>query len=162
MSHRSVVCDYEKCIGCGLCELVCSAEKERVFNPSLSRIHVVNIRSAHAFENMSLTCRLCEVPSCVASCPRKALRANERTGTISVNDSKCDGCSWCFNACDFGAILFHPARRTVRICDLCDGDAKCVKFCPTRALQLITPNQVSTKMRKRAVEKRRMSLLSRV
>ena len=72
--NKFIVCDIEKCSGCKICELVCSAVKERGFNPLLSRIRVIK---SEPFINMAVTCRMCEEPKCVKSCPNKAIQINE-------------------------------------------------------------------------------------
>jgi Fe-S-cluster-containing dehydrogenase component len=64
-----------------------------------------------------------------------------------VDDEKCDGCSWCIEACDYGAILLHPEKKVVRICDLCDGDPKCVKWCPEEGLDFTTKDILAQKAR---------------
>lgn len=150
MIRKFVVSDSEKCTGCGICELVCSAVKERGFNPLLSRIRMARMEP---FANMAIACRLCETPKCVKSCPRKALTADEKTGVISVDEQKCDGCRWCMEACEFGVIFVHKDKKISTVCDLCQLNPKCVAFCPQEALQLMTGEELGQKMRKRAFRK---------
>lgn len=102
---------------------------------------------------MSMACRLCESPSCVGSCPYKALKRDEETGVIMVDEERCDGCCWCLEACEFGAILLHPEKKVVAICDLCGGNPKCVEYCPKEALELMTPEEIGQRMRKEALKK---------
>jgi Fe-S-cluster-containing dehydrogenase component len=75
------------------------------------------------------------------------LKQSEETGVIMVDDDKCNGCSWCIEACDYGAITLHPELKKVRICDLCEGDPKCVKWCPEEALDFTTKDQLAQKAR---------------
>ena len=150
MQRKFIVSDPEKCTGCGICELVCSAVKEKGFNPLLSRIRTVRVEP---FINMAITCRLCEDPKCVKSCPRKALKIDEKTGVITVDEEECDGCCWCIQACEFGAITLHMNKKTVFICDLCGLDPKCIQYCPKEALELVTPEEIGQRMRKEAVKK---------
>ena len=154
MSHihtrRFVSCDPEKCVGCGVCEYICSFEKEKAFNPLKSRIRVVRLDS---LINMSVTCRLCEDAPCVAACPRDALTQSEETGIIIVDEDKCNGCGWCIEACDYGAVMLHPERKVVFICDTCDGEPKCVEWCPEKALEYITKDVLAQKSRISAVKK---------
>lgn len=131
MQRKFIFCDPEKCLGCLICEFVCSAIKEKSTNPLLSRIRVVNLEPTGS---MAIACVLCEDAPCVTVCPRKALRRNEETGIVVVDEDKCNGCSWCLEACPFGAIAFNPYKKTVMICDLCGGDPECVKYCPFDAL----------------------------
>jgi Fe-S-cluster-containing hydrogenase component 2 len=150
MERKFIVSDPEKCTGCGLCELACSAVKEGGFNPLLSRIRVIR---AEPFLNMAIACRLCEDPKCVKSCPRKALKSDDKTGVILVDEQRCDGCRWCLEACEFGAILIHIDSKIPAICDLCQLNPKCVDFCPKDALQLMTSEEIGQKMRRRALMK---------
>jgi Fe-S-cluster-containing hydrogenase component 2 len=150
VQRKFVVSDPEKCTGCGVCELVCSAVKEGGFNPLLSRIRMSHMEP---FANMAIACRLCETPKCVKSCPRKALTADEKTGVILVDEQKCDGCRWCMEACEFGVIFVHKDKKISTVCDLCQLDPKCVAFCPQEALSLMTGEELGQRMRRRAFRK---------
>lgn len=151
MSDRKFIySDPEKCTGCKICELVCSAVKEDEFNPLLSRIRTVRL---DAILNTSLACRLCEDPTCVRVCPRKALSQDEVTGRILVDEDKCSGCGWCIEACEFGVIMLPRDKTHIVICDLCGGEPKCIEFCPKEALSLVTTEEVGQMMRKKAVGK---------
>lgn len=125
----------EKCVGCHICEFVCSWEKEGTFNPLKSRIRVIHIPP---FIHLAITCRLCEGTPCITACPRDALFQSEKTGAILVDDDKCDGCGWCIEACPYGAIKYDVKADTVLICDLCDGNPKCKELCPEEAIEFMT------------------------
>jgi Fe-S-cluster-containing hydrogenase component 2 len=146
---RFIVCDSEKCLGCRICEFVCPAVKEKKFDPSLSRIQGINFEPK---ASMAIACLLCEKPLCVEACPRSALRKDEN-GIIRVDENRCNGCHWCINVCNFGAIAWHPTKGVVMTCDLCDGDPECVKLCPFEALSLTTTEEVAHKFRKAVLEK---------
>lgn len=148
--HKFVSYDPDKCVGCRVCEYVCSLEKENAFNPTLSRIRTLRI---YPNTNASIACRLCEDAPCVIACPRKALEQSKENGVILVDDDKCDGCGWCIEACDFGTITLIPDRKTVVICDLCEGEPKCVKWCPEEALELSSKDIIAQKARIDAVQK---------
>ena len=147
VKHEFVTVITDKCVGCRICEYMCSLQKDKVFNPTRSRIRVVRI---YPTTNASLTCRLCEDAPCVIACPRKALTQSEETGVILVEDDLCNGCGWCFEACDFGAITLDPEKKVVRICDLCidrEAGPMCVEWCPEEALELTTKDILSQKAR---------------
>lgn len=76
-----------------------------------------------------------------------------KTGVIQVNEEECDGCCWCLQSCEFGAITFDLDKRKVAMCDLCGLDPQCVKFCPKDALALSAPEQISQKLRIEAIKK---------
>ena len=140
--------DPSKCVGCCVCEYVCSMEHEKTFNPTKSRIRVVRL---NPFVNLAVTCRLCEDAPCVAACPRDGLEQSEKKGVIMVDEEKCTG--WCVEACDYGAIQLHPESRVVYVCDLCDGEPKCVEWCPEEALDFTTKDVLAQKARLAAVKK---------
>jgi len=142
--HSFVSVDTDKCVGCRICEYVCSMEKEKLFNPTKSRIRTVRI---YPNINASLTCRLCEDAPCVVACPRKALEQSTENGIILINKDKCNGCGWCIEACDFGAITLDSDKKIVKICDLCDGKPKCVEWCPEEALELTSRDVLAQKAR---------------
>ena len=146
--RKIITIDQEKCTGCGVCELICSALKEKTFNKKLSRVRVVNLGDKIDF---ALTCRFCENPRCVKFCPRKALTQG-KNGQIIVDEKKCSGCGWCIEACNFGSITMHPKKRVVFMCDQCDFNPECVNLCPTHALQFINVDSVAGKKRLSAVK----------
>jgi len=142
--------DPSKCIGCCVCEYACSMKHENTYNPTKSRIRAIRLNS---FVNLAVACRLCEDSPCVAACPRDALRQSDENGTILVDEDKCNGCGWCIEACDYGAIQLHPETKVVFVCDLCDGEPQCVEWCPEEALDFTTKDIISQKARISAVKK---------
>jgi len=136
--------DPSKCVGCCVCEYVCSMEHEKTYNPTKSRIRVVRL---NPFVNLAIACRLCEDPACVIACPREALLQSEETGVIMVNEEMCNGCAWCVEACDFGSIQLHPESKVAFVCDLCDGEPQCVEWCPEQALDFTTKEVLAQKAR---------------
>jgi TPP-dependent indolepyruvate ferredoxin oxidoreductase alpha subunit len=134
MVNQHVACDNTKCVGCGICEYVCSFEKEQVFNPLKSRIRAIRFNQIN---NTATTCRACRDAPCVASCPNAALSKSAKTGTVTVDENRCTGCGWCIESCQYGAVTMHPSKHKVMICDTCDGDPACVKSCPENALTLV-------------------------
>ncbi|MCD6519531.1 MAG: 4Fe-4S dicluster domain-containing protein [Anaerolineae bacterium] len=151
--YEFVVCDPDKCIGCRICEYTCSMTKTGTFDPSLSRIRVVRIEPVTM---LAVTCRLCADAPCVLACPRDALSRSEENGIILVDGDKCDGCGWCIEACDFGAIVLNPATKVVEICDLCqdeEGGPRCVEYCPTEALSVTTPEVLRQQIRREVVQR---------
>jgi len=131
MERKYITCDQELCTGCGICEMVCSAEKEKVFCPELSRIHLVRIDEKTA---TSIACRFCENTPCISACPREALSMDEGSQIIRLDKLRCTGCGWCIEACDFGAVVMN------RSSDLCEGRSqpKCLELCPREALKVTT------------------------
>ncbi len=137
MERKYITCDPELCTGCSICEMICSAEKEGVFFPELSRIHLALVDEKKA---MSIACRFCENTPCISACPREALKMDEDNNVIQVDKMRCIGCGWCIEACDFGAIVLNRSTKSVVLCDLCQGryQPKCVELCPKQALKVST------------------------
>jgi carbon-monoxide dehydrogenase iron sulfur subunit len=135
-SRKFVSVNPSKCTGCGICEYACTLEKgETVWNPIRSRIRVVRMTPLF---NFALACRFCEDAKCVTACPEKALVQSDKTGVIMVKEKKCKGCDWCIQACPHGGITIHPDTGIAITCDLCEGEPKCVEFCPEEALELVS------------------------
>ena len=128
-----IIVEAEKCTGCKSCELICSMEHAGVFNPEKSRIKVIDFDYL-GFSDPVL-CVQCKNPACVEACPSSAL-AQTVTGTISLDETACNGCQLCVEACPHRAINFNMETDLPLICDLCDGKAKCVEWCPAEALTL--------------------------
>ena len=152
IGYQHIVCDPDKCMGCRMCEYACSATKTGDFNPAMSRIRVVRIEPVTM---LAISCRLCSDAPCVQACPRDALTRAEN-GTILVDTDKCDGCGWCAEACEFGAVVLDPTTKVAAMCDLCvdeEDGPRCVAFCPKDALQLATPEQVRQQTRREVVAK---------
>jgi len=133
MLNQHVNCDNEKCVGCDICEYICSFEKEKVFNPLKSRIRSVRIGQTF---NTAVTCKACKEAPCVVACQEKALSRSDKTSAIRVDEDKCNGCGWCIETCEYGAITLHPNTHKVIICDTCNGEPKCIPLCPESALSL--------------------------
>jgi len=72
---------------------------------------------------------------------------------ILVNADKCNGCGWCIEACDFGAINLDPVKKVVAMCDLCNGSPKCVEWCPEEALEKTSRDVLAQKARFESVKR---------
>ena len=150
-SRKFVSVDPSKCTGCGICEYACTLEKgETVWNPIRSRIRVVRMTPLF---NFALACRFCEDAKCVKACPEKALAQSEKTGILMVKEKQCKGCDWCVQACEHGGITIHSDTGKAITCDLCEGEPKCVEFCPEEALELISTDEAAEKRFNDALEK---------
>jgi Fe-S-cluster-containing hydrogenase component 2 len=150
-NRKFVSVDPGKCTGCGICEYACTLEKgETVWNPIRSRIRVVRMTPLF---NFALACRFCEDAKCVKACPEKALSQCEKTGILMVKEKQCKGCDWCVQACEHGGITIHSDTGKAIACDLCEGEPKCVEFCPEEALELISTDEDAEKRFNNALEK---------
>ena len=125
---------HSKCVGCRLCEMICSLSHEGECSTARSRIKIV--RDEEFGNNLVSLCMQCAGSYCVESCPYDALSRDPETGGVLVDDELCDGCETCVDACPLGAISLDRQKDVVFKCDLCGGDPECVKFCSRGALTL--------------------------
>ena len=148
---KALIIDYEKCIGCMTCEMVCSVKHEGVINPSQSRINIVKWEMDE--EGVPMVCAQCESAACQTICPVKAISRDDSLGRVVVDYDMCIGCRMCVAVCPFGAISFDDIGKRVISCDLCDGDPLCIKFCGYEALQYIDVSEQSIRKQRAAAEK---------
>jgi carbon-monoxide dehydrogenase iron sulfur subunit len=114
------------CMGCRVCEIVCSLAKTGIINPALARLSVNNT------SGNVVICRHCKHPLCKEACPvAEAMIIDDRTGAVVIDEASCIGCLACVDACPFGALRLGPDMELLK-CDLCSGDPQCVKYCPPR------------------------------
>jgi Fe-S-cluster-containing hydrogenase component 2 len=112
--------------------MACSYEHTGAFNPSRSRIKIIEV--GHGERSIPYTCTQCADAWCQKACPTGAITVNLATGAKVVNNATCVGCKVCTIACPFGTINFDQISGKVVKCNLCDGDPQCAKACPTDAI----------------------------
>jgi carbon-monoxide dehydrogenase iron sulfur subunit len=121
----------EQCTGCRLCELACSMQKIREFNPKLARIRVHHEEGGLC---TPVVCTQCEEEWCVQACPTEAIARDSKRQIVVINLEDCTGCSDCVEACPIGAVGWHTQDGTPFKCDECGGQPVCVPICPAEAL----------------------------
>lgn len=148
-SHRRVVGDSSKCIGCGTCMAGCIIAHYEPGTMPISRIQIMKTNDL----SMPILCRQCTHADCAQACPEGALYS---TGYyVEVHQDKCIGCNNCAIACPQGAIniahqphgvtlcdlvINEGTRARLVKCDLCHGKPTgptCISVCPTAALDLV-------------------------
>ena len=132
MKHRFVV-NPDLCTGCRTCELACSFTHAVEGIRGQTRIQPLD----GGFKDLwvPVVCLQCDDAACIKSCLVDALRRNEETGAIELNQEVCVKCMACVAACPFGCAIFDQQHDMIVKCDLCGGDPACAHFCPTKALQ---------------------------
>ncbi|MFQ6612327.1 MAG: 4Fe-4S dicluster domain-containing protein [Fidelibacterota bacterium] len=154
----------DKCIGCGRCVVACKTENSVPREPLYFRTWVeryqikkdksvvVQCNEGGAKEYVTETqeedvlrsffvpklCNHCDNPPCAQVCPVGATFQTEE-GIVLVDANRCIGCSYCIQACPYGARYMHPVTHTADKCTLCFHRIKkgllpaCVEVCPTQA-----------------------------
>lgn len=127
--------DTVRCDNCGECVKACrEAHQCEEGDPSRRTILSLyddfgNVRYA------STSCMHCSVPSCESVCPAGAIKKRSEDGLVCVDQDRCIGCKYCYQACPFAV-----PRYTEKGMDKCDGCAslgeapKCVEACKRGAL----------------------------
>jgi len=133
MTYKVLVFEPKKCVGCRLCEQICSITHEGVTNPSKARIRI--IRNHNLQIDMATYCHSCFNAPCIEACNFEALSRDSMTNAIQVLEENCVGCRKCIEDCPFAVPSMHPTGEHVIICDLCGGNPECVKICPEHAIQ---------------------------
>jgi len=143
--YAGIWMNYDKCIGCRICEGACSIKNFGVFDPELSRIKI------HEFYGgiiqIPATCWGCrwgggeekggmDAP-CVAACPTtpKALIWHETLNVPVLDEKVCIKCGLCYDNCAQKNIHLNPKSGFPNVCTRCDGDPECVKACMYQALE---------------------------
>lgn len=153
-----------ECIGCGNCVAACKTENKVPKEPFYFRtwverylikkddsviVHSINggsemvsggIKEKDVLRSFFVPklCNHCDNPPCAQVCPVGATFKTE-DGIVLVDEHRCIGCSYCIQACPYGARYIHPSTRTADKCTLCyhrinkGFDPACVEVCPTQA-----------------------------
>lgn len=122
----------EKCIACDLCSGACSLNKLGRVQPAGACIHISRDPAEYLGAMRCSVCDMSHDQVCVDSCPQEALVYDEAAGVVRFVQELCTDCGNCLEACPH--VHVDAVTRTIMICDLCDGDPLCVKWCPEGAL----------------------------
>ncbi len=148
--------DTVRCIGCKRCMSACKRWNElkverdelitdRETDLTANNWVVVNLlidsknRTRKTYSH--LACQHCIQPACAGVCPVKAITKLPE-GPVVINEKKCIGCRYCFQACPYKVPRFDFEKRVTRKCHLCYDRTPllnymkpaCVAACPVGAL----------------------------
>lgn len=132
--RRFIKTSFDRCTGCGLCQLACSERLLGGYNP-----HRALLQITHTCENLyhfPTVCNQCENAYCANVCPVTAIGRDPETHALVVDRDKCVACNLCHRYCPLHVVGVDPELKKSVKCDLCGGDPACVAACPTGALEL--------------------------
>ena len=141
-----IECNEMKCVGCGICQMVCSMKHFGVINKELARIQVRKYLLPLP-KAVQVTCVQCadEERECEKACPvtPPAVYFDNDLLHMVIDEERCLGeeCMQCRAACSAKAIRIYPSVSPKPfVCDLCDTenngnrDPQCINVCPYGAL----------------------------
>jgi len=158
-----MLADSIRCIGCKRCMSAC----KRWNNLRVERDELVTDRETHLNANnwkiinlrtdtknrakrhyVQWSCQHCIEPACVGVCPVTAI-TKLPNGAVVINEKKCIGCRYCFQACPWKVPQFDFDKRVTRKCHLCYNRTllnyqkpACVAACPVGALAFDYKHQI--------------------
>ena len=135
-----LISDPNLCVGCRICETVCSVVHENESRPHMGRINIKNgfYGSLAKLQSLPDVCRQCNKADCFLACENEALTIDPKTGARVIDAEKCQGCGECFNACPYDMIKYDDETDTFTKCDLCGGNPACVENCPASAIKFVS------------------------
>lgn len=133
--------NFDKCTGCSICQLVCSFDLFKGYNPRLARLVIENKKEA--LYHLPRVCNQCENAYCMKVCPVKAIYRSDK-GIVCIDQGLCIGCGLCASYCPIGMVFKNPETGKSYKCELCNGDPLCVAACPTGALELVQRESLPT------------------
>lgn len=104
------------CVNCGRCVQACRVANQTPEGMA-GRRKIVDYEGPDGLSrHVSLSCMHCKEPACAAVCPAQAITKGV-DGIVSVDESRCIGCKYCYQACPFGVP--HYGARGMDKCDCC-------------------------------------------
>ncbi len=140
----------ERCIQCHGCSTACKSWNE--IEPGIHLRQIKNVWHGKypkvKISSLSMACRHCKDPECMAACPVKAITKSKTNGVVIVDKEKCTGCKICLKQCPYDIPQFGEDKKMYK-CDMCidkidfeKTTPPCVETCPTNAL--LFSNLIST------------------
>jgi len=119
-----------KCIGCRLCEAICTESHGAGFTPPKARLHV-DFTPPGTYT--PFVCTLCGF--CVKECSPGALQFDKERHFVQLTPEKCTKCRRCVEVCPVKVIKWDTATELPLVCDMCRGSPRCAEWCPTESLK---------------------------
>ena len=153
-----IVFDSEKCTQCHGCEIACKTWRGLAYGVQYRRVlnlwqgEYPNVKNT----SLSLACLHCVEPACATACPEHAISKSEKDGLVVVDETICNGCGICADACAFKVPQFGE-NGIMQKCDLCcdqklgHTSPPCVDTCPGEALSYIEVSLADKKAREEKI-----------
>ncbi len=173
--------DTTRCIGCKRCMSACKrwnkleVERDELVTDretdlSAQNWIVVNLRAdsknreERTYEHWA--CHHCIQPACAGVCPVRAITKLPR-GNVVINEKRCIGCRYCYQACPFKVPRFDLVKRVTRKCHLCYDripllnymKPACVAACPVEALFFDYKHEIILKAQQLVDKKKKASYI---
>ncbi len=163
--------DTTRCIGCKRCMSACKRWNgleidryeeltDRETSLSGNTWTVVNLRADAKNQSrrtyVKWQCQHCREPACAGVCPVTAITKLPE-GPVVVDEKKCIGCRYCFQACPYKIPRFDFEKRATRKCTLCYDKMPlllyvkpaCAAACPMGAISFDYKHEIVKKAGKR-------------
>jgi formate dehydrogenase iron-sulfur subunit len=174
-SRYGKLVDTTRCIGCKRCMSAC----KRWNNLKIERDELITDRDTDLTSNnwivvnlridssnrtrktyMHWACQHCIQPACVGVCPPRAITKLPE-GPVVVNEKKCVGCLYCYQACPFKVPRFDFGKRVARKCHMCYDripllnymKPACVAACPVGALHFDYKHEIIREAKRRVAHR---------
>ncbi len=151
--HYGFSFDPSRCSGCMACVTACMDENDIPGNCTSFRRVVKLEQGAYPVAKVAFTtlaCFQCDPAPCESVCPEGAIRRDEVSGIVEVDEDLCIACLSCAMVCPYGAPRFFPGEK-MKKCDFCRDrvahgmEPACVRVCTTRALGYATLDELNRK-----------------
>jgi carbon-monoxide dehydrogenase iron sulfur subunit len=119
----------ERCVGCYVCQEVCSETWFKVTDAERASIRIHDDDPDAPLR--AVFCVQCG--DCIHVCPTEALSRDKR-GVVRVNKRLCVGCLSCVGFCPYQAMFHHRSQSEPFKCVAC---GRCAQECPAEALAVV-------------------------